>query len=154
MNRTKRIVLICICSLLIIATMVAMVFAVINYYGGKNKTYAEFTDIANDSVVNFNQLINNGNFTNISAWSSNAEASYTTQNNIATISISSGSSKGIFQTFKYAQNHIYYARGYLKLDTTPTYNCKLQLNMGTAYNAFCNTTDWTKCEIYQTANTS
>lgn len=56
MTKTKRIILISICSLLIVATMVAMIFAAINYYGGKNKAHAEYTDIENDAIINFNQL--------------------------------------------------------------------------------------------------
>lgn len=58
MTKTKRIILICICSLLIVATMVAMIFAAVNYYGGKNKAHAEFIDIIDsNTLVNFNQCI-------------------------------------------------------------------------------------------------
>lgn len=78
MTKTKRIILICICSLLIVATMVAMVFAAINYYGGKNKAHAEFTDLAGtNTLVNFNQLYNITGYSvtnsaNVSAINSNS----------------------------------------------------------------------------------
>ena len=62
MTKTKRIILISICSILIVATMVAMIFACINYYGGKNKAHAEYTDLAGtNTLVNFNQISDNVN---------------------------------------------------------------------------------------------
>ncbi len=64
MTKTKRIILISICSLLIVATMVAMIFAAINYYGGKNKAHADYLDLAEtNTLVNFNQYVPNANIT-------------------------------------------------------------------------------------------
>ena len=91
MTKTKRIILISICSILIVATMVAMIFACINYYGGKNKAHAEYADLAGtNTLVNFNQLIS----LPVSNVSNNVSNSYYTS----------------ITAFSYLANHLIYIK--------------------------------------------
>lgn len=58
MSKNKRIILITILSIILVALLTAFVFATINYASGK-KAHAEFSDLTSNSVVNFNQLVKN-----------------------------------------------------------------------------------------------
>lgn len=57
MNKKKRIILICILSILVVVLLTAFVFATINFASGK-KAHAEYSDINQYSIVNFNQIAN------------------------------------------------------------------------------------------------
>lgn len=57
MSNKKRIILITILSIILVALMTAFVFATINFASSK-KAHAEYDDITSETVVNFNQIAN------------------------------------------------------------------------------------------------
>lgn len=115
MSNKKRIILITILSIILVALLTAFVFATINFASSK-KAHAEYDDITSDTVVNFNQLSN---------W-------YTRSNEYYNITVD----KDGFYNVGLTNTSITWARIYLygsgiTIDSTHKYYVKYDSNWGT-----------------------
>lgn len=107
-NRT-RIFLIILCSILIAACAVGMVFAGVNYFGNKNKTYAEEYDP--NMIINFNQLINYSGYPNSTTRNGVAITRSLTNGSITINGTATDDISYTFATISITANNIYYIKG-------------------------------------------
>ena len=101
-------------SYVFIALAIALLLAAISISVAFNinEAYADYNDVLTnpDSIVNFNQYVQNGNFTSVSSWGTENGVSYTVNNGFGSVT-SSNNSSGIYQnnTTSIIYGHKFYA---------------------------------------------